>query len=39
MGLSIVLLGACAFGACALLSAALVGVVWVMVNERRSRNG
>jgi hypothetical protein len=36
MGLSMMLLGLFALGGCALLAVALLGVVWVIVNERRS---
>lgn len=39
MGFSMILLGIVAVGGCALIGAALIGVIWAVANERRSRAG
>jgi hypothetical protein len=38
MGVSMILLGVLGLGGCAVLGAALIGVVWVIMNERRSKS-
>lgn len=38
MGVTMILLGLLGLGGCAVLGVALIGVVWVIMNERRSKN-
>lgn len=39
MSLSLILLAVIGIGGCALLAAALIGVIWVLASERRSGRG
>lgn len=38
MGVSMILLIVLGLGGCAILGVALIGVVWVIMNERRSKS-
>ncbi len=39
MGLSMIVLIIVGIGGCALVAAALIGVIWALVGERQSRRG